>query len=464
MDSNYTSSEKLSVAQLASVRRSVWNEKASHPRLLKMEMAAHRSTCQEYNINILKHLINLENQTRPSWESFKSQPEMTLQMRTLIFDFIMCCHTRLELSPSTLFLCYNIIDRYRSKVVVGSSTCQLLGLTALWLASKFADKKPRIPSLQSLCCHQYTKQQFKEMELHILKSLDWSACSAPTHDSFVDILLNTKLGKLDFENLDLNDLKYGATILCELSCFDPHLNYNYNSSAIALASVTIITCALKLQTYGKFQSYKTCTDDPNLVAICNKLMMQLQFEESLPSSFNMKYATRAGSLQSNSIMHALFQYYKRLIAEQKRNFLEGATLLQPPPITSSSNPDVLGSKNRYPKYRGDSPSINSSPGHNNASPTRAHTAKNFVPLTPTTPNSLASSTKQAEDSSSSPYASTKSIATCVSSTKRPRPIFQSGISSIRPHTQFQPGHKKRNSSVMDIDFFEIDQVSVKRLH
>ena len=39
--------------------------------------------------------------------------------------------------PETLFITVNIIDRYLSKEIVRLSKFQLLGITALWIASKF---------------------------------------------------------------------------------------------------------------------------------------------------------------------------------------------------------------------------------------------------------------------------------------------------------------------------------------
>lgn len=380
------------LVELASVRRSLWNVKASHPRLVQMEMTAHHFACKEYNIDMLKHLIELENQTRFSWSSFQSQPELTLQVRASMFEFVMCCHTKLGLSSSTLFLSYNIIDRYCSKIIVKLPTCQLLGLTALWIASKFADKKQVIPSLQNLCRYKYNKQQFKEMELHILMSLNWSACLAPSHDSFVEILLKTKIGKLDFLGLNINDLKYGATALCELSCFNPKLNYNYNSSAIALASVTLITCALRLENTGLFEHHSSCTDDRNLIAICDQLLEQLEREDLLPLNFSMKYFTKIGDLNTNPIIRCLFVYSKKILQQERLN-RDIYGVLRPQNIfclDSSTSIDIAADPN---KCRGSTSLANFPPC--TAISTIVSSTKPFIPLTPTTPNgTLTSCTKQ----------------------------------------------------------------------
>ncbi|AAS52304.2 ADR384Wp [Eremothecium gossypii ATCC 10895] len=457
MDSTKLSCDKVSLLQLASIRRSVWDSKASHPRLIHMEMVAHQSACQEYSIEILKHLIDLENQTRSSWTSFQSQPELTVEMRTLIFDFIMSCHTRLGLSSSTLFLCYNIIDRYCSKIIVKSPTYQLLGLTALWLASKFADKKPRIPSLQSLCCHQHTKQQFKEMELHILKSLNWSVCSAPSHDSFVDILLKTKIANLSFKRLNLNDLKYGATILCELSCFDPALNYNYNSSAIALASVTVITCALRLAELSEFIDCRRCTTDKNLIVICNQLLCLLACEDNFPSSFNLKYASEGGTLHSNPIMARLFAYYRRLADEKKRSWRDAGTRVGSPCAGSAPASAAGGSPDI--RIGGDTPPGSVPPSALGPLAPHMPTIKTFVPPTPTTPSN----------------SSRTQLSLCAKPHTLPAPVSVAASARAKgtahqhtPPVQ-NPAHllhtaqSKRAASAMDLEFFDMDHALVKKL-
>ena len=46
--------------------------------------------------------------------------------------------------PETLFITVNIIDRYLSKEIVRLSKFQLLGITALWIASKFQEIYPPV--------------------------------------------------------------------------------------------------------------------------------------------------------------------------------------------------------------------------------------------------------------------------------------------------------------------------------
>ncbi|SCW01416.1 LAFE_0D12090g1_1 [Lachancea fermentati] len=410
-------------SHLSAARRSTWNARAAHPRVVQMELMAHQITCQEYSVDILRHLIDIEQQSRPCFASFEAQPEISVQMRSLIFDFVMCCHTRLGLSSSTLFLCFNIIDRYCSRIIVKSATYQLVALCSLWLASKYTDKKPRIPSLralQSLCCNQYSKRQFQDMELHILKSLNWMSCVAPPHDAFVDILLKNKISSLSYKGLNLNDLKYGAVVLCELACFDHVLAFDYNASAVALAAVTLITHALRYTVDGQFLHYSAMLKDLNLQRVCELLLARFR-SRSFPSSFRLKYMSQ-GKLESNPILYSLLRYDAELSPGQ----------------SSSSEP----------------------PGSSVTSwgPSISRTPSITVPPTPSTPSTAALAALNASGATKK-MTTAATPTSCVTS-----PIEFSGISNITRPAMFKRQHAKRDSSVMEADFFDATTVTCKRIH
>ena len=59
---------------------------------------------------------------------------------SILLDFLIELHSSFKLQPTTLFLCLNIIDRYCAKRIVFKRHYQLVGCTALWIASKYEDK------------------------------------------------------------------------------------------------------------------------------------------------------------------------------------------------------------------------------------------------------------------------------------------------------------------------------------
>lgn len=298
----YEATSLPNLPYLAQIRRNITAVKAGNPNLVRKELKTHHLTIQEYSPNQLSHLLSLETELNhatsvtKSLSNFKAQPQINHKMRTLIFDFLMYCHTRLNLSTSTLFLAFDILDRYASKFVIKSSTYQLIALTALWISSKYWDSKNRVATLkvlQSLCCNQFTAGQFKEMELHLLKSLNWSLCHIATYDSFIDMLLFLKTNdSSDNElpkQLNINEIKLGAILLCELASFNLDLAFNYNQSSIALAAITIVSMSLNFYNLNKWEDLQLNVNDDNLINICKELLALVSNIETLPSSFKFKY-------------------------------------------------------------------------------------------------------------------------------------------------------------------------------
>ena len=149
-----------------------------------------------------------------------------------------------------------------------SGNYQLLALTALWISSKYWDSKNRVatlPVLLSLCCEQYTAQQFKNTEIQLLKYLNWSLCDIVTCDSLIDLQLFLKGAP---KGIDLNEIKLGTIMLCELSRFDLELSLDSQLDKIVLAAITLIKLAIKFVKDGQYDNYKAVlSQNPKLSLI-----------------------------------------------------------------------------------------------------------------------------------------------------------------------------------------------------
>lgn len=142
---------------------------------------------KEYFPSIVDYYSTLESATSITPSMIDLQPEIKWFMRPYLLDFLIELHSSFRLSSSTLFLALNIIDRYCSKRIVFKRHYQLVGTTSLWLASKYEDKKSRIPTLRELttmCRNAYDDEMFIQMEMHILQTLDWNL----SHPSLEDCL------------------------------------------------------------------------------------------------------------------------------------------------------------------------------------------------------------------------------------------------------------------------------------
>lgn len=150
----------------------------AYPLVLETrEKSTHKMLLSEYAAS---HLITASLQETASWPNAKLidlQPEVQWHMRPYLLDFLLEIHSAFRLKSQTLFLCMNILDRYCAKRIVYKQHYQLVGCTALWIAAKYEDKKSRVPTLHELCvmCRNvYDEPMFKEMEIHLLDTLDWN--------------------------------------------------------------------------------------------------------------------------------------------------------------------------------------------------------------------------------------------------------------------------------------------------
>lgn len=177
---------------------------------------------EEYRSDIIQHMAVMEEHTRCDPEMIAMQPELQWHMRPYLLDFLVESHMGLQLSTETLFLAVNIADRYSSKRVVFKRHYQLVGCTALWIASKYSDKKNKVPTLEELkmiCCQAYEAHMFTQMELHILSTLEWSV-GHPTVDLYLDLCF----GKIRPQDMACaQSVRNIALYLCENALYNQEL-------------------------------------------------------------------------------------------------------------------------------------------------------------------------------------------------------------------------------------------------
>jgi len=75
-----------------------------------------------------------------SAEMMDLQPELEWYMLPFLVDFMIEVHSQFRMSPYTLHLAINLINRYVSKRVVFKKHYQLVGCAALWIAAKFTGR------------------------------------------------------------------------------------------------------------------------------------------------------------------------------------------------------------------------------------------------------------------------------------------------------------------------------------
>ncbi|KAG7489985.1 cyclin-O [Solea senegalensis] len=185
-----------------------------------------------------------EDQFHPR-KSLARQPQLTAEARCKLVSWLIPVHKHFHLSFECCCLAVNIMDRFLASTAVAADCFQLLGVTALLIASKQVEVcSPRISQLLSLCCDTFTKEQLCNLECLILLRLNYRL-SAPTLAFFLDYYTNSieaaqlvSAGGLNPDTKRPRQCGDLARKVCELSLADYAFN-KYSPSLMA-------GCALKL--------------------------------------------------------------------------------------------------------------------------------------------------------------------------------------------------------------------------
>jgi G2/mitotic-specific cyclin 1/2 len=165
----------------------------------------------------------------------ESQKELAWKMRGILMDWLIQVHVRFRLLPETLFLCVNLIDRFLSARVVSLAKLQLVGVTCLFIASKFEEViSPSVTHFLLCADSTYTESEILQAERYVLKTLDWNlGFPNPVH-------YLRRVSKADGYDVKVRTL---AKYLLEISCLEWRL-LAAPPSLMAAASIWLARLAL----------------------------------------------------------------------------------------------------------------------------------------------------------------------------------------------------------------------------
>lgn len=196
-------------------------------RLYRKELSCHNATLEEYAEEIVDELKNASHNCKnpPRTHLFQQQPYLTFAIRCKLIDFCMKMAVRLKIIPFVICKAVTLFDRYCSTRIVLLDQAQLIITTCLWIAAKvqggnnhfinvqnaekFPDAKtindlgygaggrfigptqryriPKLNELVKLCgakC-KYDEGMFRQMELHILLTLEWQVNDTNIEDYLI---------------------------------------------------------------------------------------------------------------------------------------------------------------------------------------------------------------------------------------------------------------------------------------
>jgi len=223
----------------------------------------------------------------------EKQPHINEKMRSILIDWLADVHLKFKLVPETLFLTVNLIDRYLERKVTSRNNLQLVGVSALLIASKYEEIYfPEMRDLVYVCDRAYTKEHIIAMEQEILETLEYKITVPSAHAFLVRYLkaahADKKIVQISSYILDSTLLSYGLR--------------KYLPSQLAAAAVFIArTCVGRHSWSPTLLKYAEYSGE-EIVPVARAVLLEKERTTKDWPAINEKHASRRFGGVSKTVM------------------------------------------------------------------------------------------------------------------------------------------------------------------
>lgn len=202
----------------------------------------------EYREDIYKYLRESEKLHRPRLNYMAKQPDITASMRFILVEWMVEVAEEYSLTSETLFLAVSYIDRFLSHMSVKRDKLQLVGTTAMFIASKYEEiYPPEVNQFAYITDNTYKVAHILRMEHLILKVLSFDM-AVPTPWLFMNFMAR---------HLRCDEKEHSlALFISELTVLDPEGFLKFLPSLIAASALT-----LARYTLGYDDAWPQCMTD-----------------------------------------------------------------------------------------------------------------------------------------------------------------------------------------------------------
>uniref|UniRef100_A0A8C4GD91 G2/mitotic-specific cyclin-B2 n=1 Tax=Dicentrarchus labrax TaxID=13489 RepID=A0A8C4GD91_DICLA len=129
--------------------------------------------CPEYAKEIFDYLKQREEKF-VLCDYMPQQPSLNPEMRAILIDWLVEVQENFELYHETLYLAVKMTDHYLSQTPVHREMLQLVGSTAMLIASKFEERSPPcVDDFLYICDDAYKREELISTEASILQKLSF---------------------------------------------------------------------------------------------------------------------------------------------------------------------------------------------------------------------------------------------------------------------------------------------------
>lgn len=236
----------------------------------------------EYADEIFEYLRDLEVKSIPNPQYMAHQDELEWKTRGILIDWLIEVHTRFHLLPETLFLAINVIDRFLSEKVVQLDRLQLVGITAMFIASKYEEVlSPHVENFRRIADDGFTEAEILSAERFVLSTLNYDL-SYPNPMNFL-----RRVSKAD--NYDIQSRTIGKYLM-EISLLD-HRFMAYRPSHIAAGAMYLARLMLDRGEWDATLSYYAGYTEDEIEPVVH-IMVDYLSRPVVHEAFYKKYASK----------------------------------------------------------------------------------------------------------------------------------------------------------------------------
>jgi len=236
----------------------------------------------EYATEIFDYLRDLECSSIPNPQYMNHQDDLEWKTRGILVDWLIEVHTRFHLLPETLFLAINIIDRFLSEKVVQLDRLQLVGITAMFIASKYEEVlSPHVENFKRIADDGFSEAEILSAERFVLGTLNYDL-SYPNPMNFL-----RRVSKAD--NYDIQSRTVGKYLM-EISLLD-HRFMAYRPSHIAAGAMYLARLMLDRGDWDETLAYYAGYTEDEVEPVVH-LMVDYLARPVCHEAFFKKYASK----------------------------------------------------------------------------------------------------------------------------------------------------------------------------
>uniref|UniRef100_H2LX18 G2/mitotic-specific cyclin-B2 n=1 Tax=Oryzias latipes TaxID=8090 RepID=H2LX18_ORYLA len=222
--------------------------------------------CPEYAKDIFDYLKEREEKFVLS-NYMLTHTSLNPEMRAILVDWLVEVQENFELYHETLYLAVKMTDHYLSKASIHREMLQLVGSTAMLIASKFEERSPPcVDDFLYICDDAYKREELISMEASILQTLSFDI-NIPIPYRF--LRRYAKCVSASMETLTL------ARYYCEMSLMEMDL-VSERGSLLASACLLMALITKDLGSWSPILQFHSGYQASEVAPVVRKLHLMLQ--------------------------------------------------------------------------------------------------------------------------------------------------------------------------------------------